>query len=162
MSTRVAALLLAIFGMLLPRVAQSSEAITMPPAAIIEFGEWPLESADPDAVEAMFRHSIKQTRERFGEKLDFVCLAYAYGQPTQDYIQRFSDLGVIIKGRYSCSPDYIDQQFAVLIDLAEIRCSSRRCTAITGLSFGHTIEKSVWIWAEKSDEAWMVAKVAPR
>jgi len=131
--------------------------VTIQGEPTIEFGEWPLEFADPDAVEAIMRYQTDWVTKRFGGRLEFVCLAYAYGQPTPEFFARFEDVAVPLKGRLNCSPHVGEPGFSVLIDLAEIRCSKETCTAISGLSFGKVIEPSEPVAARLIDGVWTVS-----
>ncbi|TRD12459.1 hypothetical protein FGU71_11685 [Erythrobacter insulae] len=130
--------------------------VTIPGAAVIEFGEWPLEKADPFAVEALFRHEIERMKARFGDELKFACLGYSYGQPTEAFFERVADTGIPLKGRLACSPYRSRGTMSVLIGLSTIRCAERVCTANTDISFGDTIERGIAISAYKERDQWSV------
>lgn len=129
---------------------------TFPNATIVEFGEWPLEKADPLAVEAMFRHEIERMKVRFGDELDFVCLGYSYGQPTGAFFDRLADADIPLKGRLACSPYQSSDAISALVGLSTIRCGKLVCTASTDISFGDTIERGVPISAHKTQHGWAV------
>ncbi len=126
-------------------------------AETIPFGEWPLEQADPDAVEAIWRHEIAWAQERFGEQIDFLCLGYSYGKPTDDYFERFSDIDVPLKGKLACSPYVGEEGFSVLLGVSHIRCDGPRCTARSDISFGEVIEPGVDVEALLVDGIWQVS-----
>lgn len=132
------------------------QSVRFPEAEKISFGEWPLEYAHPDAVEAMFRYQLAQTIERFGDTLDFVCLGYSYGEPTAEFLERFADVTVSIQGRYACSPERNQDKFSVLLALSTIRCNAGYCSAKSAISFGDTIEPSVPISAGLSPDGWAI------
>lgn len=134
----------------------TANAQSVPKAPSIEFREWLLEEANEEAVEAMFRAQFDGVSARFGERLEFVCFAYAYGRPTPDFFARFADLITPIKGRLNCSPYVGEPGFSVLIDLAHIRCKEAVCSARSGISFGETIESSQPIDAFLREGKWIV------
>ncbi|MCK0128178.1 hypothetical protein [Erythrobacter sp. F6033] len=139
-----------------PASAPTPQPITFPGAAEIELGEWPLGKADPGAVEAMFRHEIVRMEARFGQKLDFLCLGYSYGQPTKAFFERFSDTATPLMGRLSCSPDRNRDAMGVLVELSTIRCEKLVCSAKTNISFGNTFVPGVPISAHKTPDGWAV------
>jgi len=132
------------------------EPLSIPRAAVIEFGEWPLEHADPDGVEAMLRHEIAWAMERFGDELEFACFGYSYGQPTPAFFERFADVPLRLEGRLNCSPYVGEEGMSVLLGLSTIRCTADNCTAFTDVSFGEVIEPGVPISARKVDGNWSV------
>ncbi|MBV7260093.1 hypothetical protein [Erythrobacter crassostreae] len=136
--------------------ASPAPRIIVPDANATEFGEWPLEKADPAAVEALFRHEIARMQARFGEELDFICLGYSYGQPTETFFEKMADTGVPLKGRLACSPRRNPDYTSVLVGLSTIRCEKLVCTANTDISFGYTIESGVPISAHKTPDGWAV------
>lgn len=140
-----------------PAQSQDHYAGSTSTAEVIAFGDWPLEKADPDAVEAIWRHEIAWAKERFGEQIGFLCLGYSYGQPTEEYFARFDDIDVPLKGKLSCSPYVGEEGFSVLLGVSHIRCDGARCTARSDVSFGETIEPGVDVETLLVDGVWQVS-----
>ena len=132
------------------------EPLSIPRAAVIEFGEWPLEHADADAVEAMLRHEIAWAMERFGDELEFACFGYSYGEPTPAFFDRFADVPLRLEGRLNCSPYVGEDGVSVLLALSTIRCETDVCTANTDVSYGDVIVPGLPIMARKVDGNWSV------
>jgi len=144
-----------------PQSAPQQTPVTIPGAATVEFGEWPLDFADPDAVEAIVRFEMERVSQRFGEKLDFLCVGYSYGQPTPDFLARFAQIGLPIKGRLNCSPYVGETGFSVLIEVSSIRCGKSACRARSGLSIGETIERDRSVAASLEEGVWTVSLEEP-
>ncbi len=136
--------------------ARQFEPLSIPRAAVIEFGEWPLEHADPDAVEAMLRHEIAWAMDRFGDDLKFACFGFSYGEPNPEFFERFDDVPLRLEGRLNCSPYVGEDGKSVLLALSTIRCEVDTCTANTDVSYGDVIEPGLPIVARKVDGVWAV------